>query len=62
MLAAARGKYPKEAVAVKELGPEHTHNVGRGCGLRCMQDICCDGGIMAMGGWNDNIGYKSYTE
>ena len=23
------------------------------------QDICCDGGIMAMGGWNDNIGYKS---
>jgi hypothetical protein len=33
-----------------------------GCGLRCMQDICCDGGIMAMGGWNDNIGYKSYTE
>ena len=26
------------------------------------QDICCDGGIMAMGGWNDNIGYKSYTK
>ena len=21
-----------------------------------------DGGIMAMGGWNDNIGYKSYTQ
>ena len=23
-------------------------------------DVCCDGGIMAMGGWNRNIGYKSY--
>ena len=25
-------------------------------------DICVDGGIMGMGGWNDNVGFKSYTE